>query len=104
MLSKTIKYKDYRGVEREEEFLFNLTKAEVAEMELSHNGGLSEYIKRIVAAQDSPEIIKLFKDLILKSYGSISDDGRRFVKSEEMRQVYRRIDKLEVNDHVSFEE
>lgn len=84
MLKKTITYKDYNGNERTEDFYFNLTKAEITEMQLSTTGGLSEMISRIIAAQDAPAIIKIFKDLILKAYGQKSADGRRFIKSEEI--------------------
>ena len=80
MLKKTIKYSDYNGNEREEDFYFNLTKAEVMEMEMSTSGGLAEMIQNVVQAQDAPAIIKIFKDLILKAYGEKSLDGKRFMK------------------------
>lgn len=80
MLKKTITYTDYNGVERTEDFYFNLSKAEVMEMEMSTSGGLAEMINRIVAAQDAPAIIKIFKDLVLKAYGEKSLDGKRFLK------------------------
>ena len=83
MLKKTITYKDYNGVERTEDFMFNLTKAEILEMQLTKDGGMDAAIKKIVDAKDAPEIMKVFKDLILKSYGIVSDDGRRFIKSKE---------------------
>ena len=73
MLKKTITYTDYNDVERTEDFYFNLNKAEIMEMELSVSGGLTTMIKRVVAAQEAPEIIKVFKDLILKSYGVKSE-------------------------------
>ena len=82
MLKKTIAYTDYNGVERTEDFYFNLTKAELMEMEMSTSGGLAEMIDRIVKAQDAPAIIKIFKDLVLKAYGVKSPDGKRFIKSE----------------------
>lgn len=88
MLKKTINYTDYNGSERKEDFYFNLTKAEVMEMELSTTGGLAESIKRIVAAQDQPAIIKVFKELILKSYGEKSPDGKRFIKSPELSEAF----------------
>ena len=88
MIKKNIKYTDYNGTERNEDFYFNLTKAEVMEMEMSTSGGLAETIKRIVAAQDQPAIIKIFKDLILKAYGEKSADGKRFVKSEEISVAF----------------
>lgn len=80
MLSKSIKYTDYNGVEREEKFLFNLSKAELMEMEMGTAGGLAESIRHIIETQDGGLIIKTFKDLILKAYGEKSADGKRFIK------------------------
>ena len=88
MLKKTITYTDYDGVERTEDFYFNLTRAEVTEMEMSTEGGLSEKINRIVQAKDVPSIIKIFKDLIIRSYGVNSPDGRRFIKDEELTKEF----------------
>lgn len=88
MLKKTITYTDYNGSERTEDFYFNLSKAESMEMEMSTSGGLSEMIQRIIAAQDMPAIIKIFKDLILKAYGEKSADGKHFVKSEELSKAF----------------
>ena len=84
MIKKTITYTDYNGTERKEDFYFNLTKAEIMEMEMSTKGGLAEMIQRIVAAQDQPAIIKIFKDLIVKAYGVKSPDGKRFIKNDEV--------------------
>ena len=88
MLKKSIKYTDYNGVERSEDFYFNLSKAELMEMEMSTAGGLAEMITKIVAAQDQPAIIKLFKELILKAYGEKSADGKRFIKSDELAAAF----------------
>ena len=88
MLKKTITYTDYNGVERTEDFMFNLTKAEILEMQLTKDGGMDAAIKKIVDAKDAPEIMRVFKDLILKSYGIVSDDGRRFIKSKEISDSF----------------
>lgn len=88
MLKKTITYEDFNGVERTETFLFNLTEAELAEMEMSTHGGYAEMIQRIIDSQDGPAIIKIFKDLIFKAYGEKSEDGRRLVKSEEISTAF----------------
>ena len=88
MLKKTIPYTDYNGNKREEDCFFNLSKAEIMEMEMSTTGGLSEMIQNIVKTQDVPSIIKIFKDLILKSYGEKSPDGKRFIKSEELSTAF----------------
>ena len=88
MVVEKIKYTDFNGIEREEEFMFNLTEAEITEMELTTEGGLSDSIKKIVSAQNTPQIIETFKMLLLKSYGEKSADGRRFVKSEELSKEF----------------
>lgn len=84
MIKKTITYTDYNNVERTESFYFNLSKAEIMEMEMGIDGGLAESIQKIVDAKDAPAIIRVFKDLVLKAYGVKSDDGRRFIKSKEL--------------------
>ena len=88
MLKKTITYTDYNGITRTEDFYFNLTKAEIMEMQLSTNGGLDVMIKKIIDSQDAPSIIKIFKELILKAYGEKSPDGKRFIKSEEISTAF----------------
>ena len=88
MLKKTIKYTDYNGVEREEDFYFNLSKAEIAEMELEIPGGMTAMLQRITAAKDTPSLVKIFKDLILRSYGEKSADGKRFIKSAELKESF----------------
>lgn len=88
MLKKTVNYVDYNGVERKEDFYFNLSKAEITEMELSVDGGLTQMIKGIIDAKDNKEIMKLFKGIILKAYGEKSADGKRFVKSEEISKAF----------------
>lgn len=88
MLKKTIKYTDYNGVERTEDFYFNLNKAEIMEMQLTTVGGLDAYLKKIISAQDMPTLMRIFKDLVLKSYGVKSDDGRRFIKNDQLREEF----------------
>lgn len=88
MLKKTITYTDYNGTERTEDFYFNLTKAEIMEMEMGTSGGMAEMIQRIVAAQDAPAIIKIFKELVLKAYGQKSPDGKRFIKNDDLKEEF----------------
>ena len=88
MLTKTITYTDYNGTERTEKFYFNLSKAELMEMELTTAGGYGEMLQNIVNAQEGPTLIKIFKDLVLKAYGQKSADGKRFIKSEELSTAF----------------
>lgn len=88
MLKKTLTYIDYNGTERTEDHYFNLSKAELAEMELGIAGGLSTMLQSIIDAKDQPSIIKTFKEIILKAYGEKSPDGKRFIKSEELSVAF----------------
>lgn len=88
MLKETIAYTDYNGVDRKEDFYFNLSKAELVEMEYSTAGGLSEMVNKIVSAKDDPAIFKIFKEFVLKAYGEKSADGKRFIKSEELSTAF----------------
>lgn len=83
MLRRNIKYTDYDGNERNEEFLFNLSKAELMEMQLGVDGGLDEMISALVKTQNVPEIMRIFKKIILKAYGEKSADGKRFIKTNK---------------------
>lgn len=88
MIKKTITYTDYNGVERTENFYFNLTEAELTEMELSMAGGYQQYVQNVIDAKDGPSLIRLFKDLIMRTYGVKSPDGREFRKSEEISRSF----------------
>lgn len=88
MLKKTITYKDFNDVERTEDFYFGLSEAELIDMQMGTVGGFSEYVSKIIATKDVPSIVKLFKELILKSYGEKSADGRRFIKKAELSEEF----------------
>lgn len=88
MLKKNIKYVDYDGNDRAEDFYFNLNKAEVIELQLGTVGGLTKTLEKIVQEKDTSRIIEYFKTIILKAYGEKSADGRRFIKSQELRDAF----------------
>lgn len=88
MLKKTITYEDFNGDEVSEDYFFHLSKAELVELEMSHQDGLSEALKRIVAAEDGKSIIAEFKKILLGAYGQKSADGRRFIKNQQLRDEF----------------
>lgn len=88
MLKKTLTYTDFEGNQRTEDFYFNLSKAEVVKMEAGISGGMSGMLRRIVAAQDTKLIMEVFEDIVIKSYGEKSPDGRRFIKSKELSEAF----------------
>lgn len=83
MLKKKLTYKDWNGVERTEEFCFHLTEAELMQLELETEGGFKGLLQRIIDASDNAKMIKIFKELIDRSYGVLSDDGKYFRKTPE---------------------
>lgn len=88
MFKKTITYTDFNGNERTEDFYFHLSKAELAEMDLSKAGGFQAYIERIIAAEDRETMVAIFKDIILKTYGEKDETGKRFIKSEDLSTAF----------------
>lgn len=88
MLTKTIKYEDWNGVEREEDFYFNLSESELMELELGTEGGFTNMMQNIIKRKNAPKLMETFKTLILKSYGEKSADGRRFIKSAELSDEF----------------
>ena len=88
MLKKSITYEDLEGTKITEDFYFHLSKADLIEMEMSHKGGLHDYLQRIVDDQDGKAIIAEFKELIMSSYGERSMDGKRFIKTPELREEF----------------
>ena len=88
MLKKTINYTNYNGEQKTKDCYFNLSKAEIAEMELEIPGGMAANLKQITEAKDTPSLVKIFKNLILRSYGVKSSDGERFIKNQQVREEF----------------
>lgn len=88
MLKKTITYVDYNDQKRTEDYWFHLTKSELIELDASNEGGLETTIRKIVKETDTKRIVELVKNLVLKSYGEKSADGKRFVKSKEAAEAF----------------
>lgn len=88
MLKRTFNYTNFDGQEVTDDYYFNLTKAEIMELELSAYGGLEMLIKRLIEEKNSEEIVKIFKKIILMSVGEKSYDGKRFIKNDEIRNNF----------------
>lgn len=88
MLKKTINYEDFEGNPISEDFYFNLSKSELIELEVQYDKGLAESLQDIIKANDGKSLIAEFKKIILVSYGKKSEDGKRFIKSEELRTEF----------------
>lgn len=88
MLKKTVTYTDFNDVERTEDFYFHLTEAELSEMDLDSEGNLADKLQKIIDSKNMKEIKDAFKWIVLKAYGEKSEDGRRFMKSEEIRNNF----------------
>lgn len=88
MLKKTMTYNDFDGNPVTEDFYFNLTKAELLELQVGTKGGFNEHLQKIVDSNDPGVIVEEFKKIILMAYGKKSDDGKRFIKSDQLRDEF----------------
>lgn len=88
MIKKTVTYKDLNGKERTETFYFHYFESEIMDMEMSEEGGLAERIQRIIDAKDQASLLKVIKKFVIDAYGVKSDDGRRFTKSQEVKDAF----------------
>jgi hypothetical protein len=88
MLKREITYEDFNGEKVSEYFYFNLSKTELIELEHEYDRGFAANIEAIVEAKSTKELIAEFKKLILMSYGKKSEDGKRFIKSDELREEF----------------
>lgn len=89
MIKKTVTYKDYGGRERTESFYFHFTEAEILDMEMSTEGSFSTRVQRMVDAKDTSSLLQIIKKFVLDAYGVKSEDGRRFVKNDEVRADFK---------------
>ena len=96
MLTKTITYQDFDGNDITEEFCFNLTKSELTKMQLSKDGGLAEWLERMIKSRNNKEIMNAFEQILLKSYGIRSDDRKRFIKSEEISREFQQTNAYDI--------
>lgn len=88
MLAKKINYTDYDGNPRTEECLFFLSKSDLLEMDMSTTGGMEKLLRKIINTQDTPKLYAIIKDIVMKSYGVKSDDGRRFIKNKTLSEEF----------------
>jgi hypothetical protein len=88
MLKRTITYTDFNDKEVSETFYFNLTKSELVELSVSTDEGFDETLQRIIEASNNKELIAQFKKIILASYGQKSEDGKRFIKTAQLREEF----------------
>ena len=87
MLKKEITYTDFNGNQRTDDYYFNLTKAEVIEWDAEYPDGAIQYFNSLVKNQNVGKLVKVFKDLILRSYGEKTESGR-FLKTQELRDSF----------------
>lgn len=88
MLKHPITYENFDGEEQTDFFYFNLNKAELLEMEFENKVGMAQMLQNIVDSRDNGELIRIFKDLILRAYGVRSEDGKRFIKNDQVREEF----------------
>lgn len=84
MLKRTIKYEDFDGNPQEDTVYFNISKSELIELEMDYGDGFKSFLEKIIEAEDSKALVAEFKRIVLMAYGVRSEDGKRFIKSDEL--------------------
>ena len=80
---------NFNGEEITRDYYFNLTEAEIVNMQLGKSGGLYDYLMTIINAKDQPNIIATLNKIVLEAYGEKSADGEYFVKTEEIKSKFK---------------
>ena len=88
MLKREIKYEDFDGNEAVDVFYFNISKPELIELEVEHQEGFTKWIERVIEAKDHKTLMEQFKKIVLLAYGQKSEDGKRFIKNEQIREEF----------------
>lgn len=88
MTTRDVTYTNYHGATVTRSFAFNMTEAELMELNISVEGGFPALVRRIIAANETGKLVRIFKDLVLNAYGEVSQDGERFIKTPELRQAF----------------
>lgn len=88
MLRKEVEYKDFDGNDRKDVLWFHLNEVEITEMDLETSGGLVKYMESIIDKNDVNQLITIFKDLLIRSYGERSMDGKHFYKDDKIRNEF----------------
>ena len=88
MLKRTITYEDFNGESASEIFYFNFTKTELLRLEVSYDGGMFGFLQRIVESESQKELFAEFEKIILLAYGTKSDDGKQFIKNDQLREEF----------------
>lgn len=88
MFKHNIKYTDFNGVDRQEDFYFHLSLPELTRIEAEFGQSLAEYAKGATERQNPKEMISFLERIILTSYGVKSPDGRSFQKSDDLRKGF----------------
>ena len=83
MLKKTISYVDFNGEPVNEDMYFNLNKIELMEMSVD-----PDFANLEDALSDINMSFRVAKEIVLRAYGKKSEDGKRFIKSDELRKEF----------------
>lgn len=88
MLRKSVNYTDFDGNNRTEVLYFNISKPELLDYLADKGDNFESYVRKLTETSNLKGIMDLFKEIVVISYGEKSEDGRRFIKSEQMSKEF----------------
>lgn len=89
MYKKTLTYTDFKGQKRTEELCFNMTEVELMKWAAQPSGYThDQLVDNMLKKGNTEGLMDMLDDLFRRSYGELSLDGKRFVKSPEIQQEF----------------
>lgn len=89
MLKQTVKYESFDGELITEELYFNLTRMDLLELNDRYDGDdLAVYIEKIQEEKNVKALYTVLKDIVLMAYGVKSEDGKRFIRNDQVRKEF----------------
>lgn len=89
MLKRPITYTDFNGEKQTDICYFNLSMTEMMEIEVADEAGIEATIIKMTKEKDKKKLYEMFEKLVLGSYGHKTEDGKRFIKSDQIREEFK---------------
>lgn len=89
MLKQRVKYEGFDGEIIEEDLYFNLTRMDLIELNDRYDSkDMAAYMDKIVKEKNVKELYRVLKDIVLMAYGVKSEDGKRFIKNQTVKDDF----------------
>lgn len=90
MLKQQVKYEDFDGNTQTETLYFNLNRMELISFQKRYGSeNMENYINKLIEEKQIEPMYDLLNDFVLTAYGVKSEDGKRFIKNDQIREEFK---------------